>query len=265
VIPVLSVASINRPDLLRRMVASIDHAVGVLLVIDNSPDGCMEAAVDGAVPDCVDRLVVTWCPWNTGLAAAWNMALKAYPRAPWWMLANNDVAFGPGDLARLDDAMQDPSPHVGMLLEYAAFGLNRAVVDAAGFFDENLYPIYCEDSDHRWRTRLLGIPEVSVESGTVHVDGGSMSWRSDGSHALDNRKSYGRNVAYFTEKWGGPPLGERFTSPFDRGGWVGSWRMDLATLAQFRWGDVSEADISWHSPRTWETSALPPDPGEERT
>jgi GT2 family glycosyltransferase len=256
VIPILAVPSLNRPDLLRAMVASIDHPVGRMIVIDNSQTGEMWDAIADVIPTCVADTVVLEAPWNMGLAGAWNLAIKAAPRAAFWFLPNNDVAFGPGDLGRLADAMADPAPHVAMLYEYAAFALNRAVVDAVGWFDENFYPIYCEDSDYRWRCRITGIPEVEVPGSTTHAE--SQSWQADGTVRLANRLSYGRNRAYYLDKWGGDPRAEVYRSPFDRGGWVGEWHVDLATLGAFRWDDPPVLGINWPSPRTWRTTTLPP-------
>jgi hypothetical protein len=268
-IPLLACPSLNRPDLLAGMVASIDHPIGRLLIIDNSPTTEMWDAIASVIPACVADTVVIEAPWNMGLAASWNLAIKSDPRATFWALVNNDVRFGPGDLGCLAEAMADGSAHVGMLLEYAAFALNAAVVDAVGWFDENCYPIYCEDSDYRWRTRLLGIPEIEVASAAEHVNGGSQSWQADRTVHRANQRTYARNRQYYLEKWGGDPRAEVFASPFNRGGWVGDWHLSVATLAAFRWDDPPDDGITFAVPATWrrrdgETTMLPLDEGEVR-
>ena len=39
---------------------------------------------------------------NLGVAASWNLGIKATPLADWWLICNSDIKFGPGDLAKWD-------------------------------------------------------------------------------------------------------------------------------------------------------------------
>jgi GT2 family glycosyltransferase len=224
-IPVLAIPALNRPDLLRRCLVSIDVPVERLLVIDNSPDGSMDPGMGGEVI----RVGA-----NLGVAASWNLALKANPRAPWWAIASVDVEFGSGDLGRLAAYMERDEPAVGCLLRFGAFGLNRAALDAVGYFDESFHPIYCEDCDYEYRCKLAGVPIVDVGSRTVHLESGSVSLHA--GHALDNARSFPANHAYYRAKWGGPVRGgEVFTTPFDRGGSIRDWTLDPARLRELAW------------------------------
>jgi GT2 family glycosyltransferase len=223
-IPVLAIPALNRPDLLRQCLASIDEPVGRLLVIDNSPDGSMD-------PGGVEVIRVGA---NLGVAASWNLALKANPQAPWWAIASVDVEFGAGDLGRLAMFMERPEPTVGCLLRFGAFGLNRAALDSVGFFDESFHPIYCEDCDYEYRCKLAGVPIVDVGSGTVHLESGSVSLHA--GHTADNARSFPANHDYYRAKWGGPVRGgEVFTTPFDRGGSIRDWTLDPARLRELAW------------------------------
>jgi len=230
VIPVLAIPALNRPDLLERCLASIDVPVERLFVIDNSPDGSMGKVADEAGVEVVD------VGRNLGVAASWNLAIQVNPEAAWWCLANVDTEFGPGDLRRLTDAMAEPEPLVACLRRFAAFGINAATIERAGWFDENFHPIYCEDADYEYRCLMTGVPIIDLPSGTREIDGGSVTYRSDPALAERNRATYPANVAYYEDKWGGSLRGgERFTSPFNRGGHISEWTLDLARLRDQAW------------------------------
>lgn len=212
-IPVLVLPIINRYDLARRMEASIDVPVERFYVIDNG----------GGYDDS------EWTPWrhvcrpgaNLGVAASWNLAIKANVHAPWWVFVNADVVFGPGDLARLAERMNAATgPLVCSLLEppmfYSAFAVNAEAIEAVGFWDESYHPCYCEDSDWQARAQRIGSVEFDLLRGTTAtVEGGSVTIREPGT---DNARTYPANVAYHREKWGGAPWAEVYAYPFDGDG-----------------------------------------------
>lgn len=229
VIPVLGVPVLNRPDLLEVMLRSIDVEVERLVVIDNSGTGELANVALDVRPDAI----VLDPPRNLGVAASWNLIIKMTADAPHWLLANADVRFGPGDLSRLSAATIGEDAVVAMLVEYGAFGLNRATLDAVGWFDENLHPIYCEDTDYRYRCVLAGVPERTVSPhSTTHV--GSVSYRGNDNDAR-NARTYPANVAYYTRKWGGFRGAERYSTPFAAGGSLRDWTLDAATLRAQAW------------------------------
>lgn len=229
-IPVLGIPALNRPDLLVRNLESINAPVGRLFVIDNSPDGSMGDQAEACGVEVID------VGHNLGVAASWNLIVQANPSAPWWAIANVDQTFAPGDLERLADLMADPTPRIGCLFRFGAFGINAACIERVGFFDENFHPIYCEDADYEYRCRLSDVPIVDLPSGTQELEGGSVTYRSDPAYATRNAATYPANVAYYEAKWGGPLRGgERYTTPFDRGGSVADWTLDLARLRDQSW------------------------------
>ena len=67
-IPVLAIPVLNRPELLAACVASIDHPVETLLIIDNSAELGMGDVAEAALPASVGSLVVTEPPVNLGVA-----------------------------------------------------------------------------------------------------------------------------------------------------------------------------------------------------
>ncbi len=229
-IPVLIVPVLNQPELLVRMIASIDHPIDRIFVIDNGGVfGHRHRWVLGDIPYSVIDL-----PHNIGVAASWNLGIKANPLAPWWLIVNHDIEFGPGDLARMEQAVDMGSSAVYFMLGMAAFGVTRYTVNAAGFADENIHPAYDEDLDWHRRMKLAGCETVEVGWSGRHV--GSATIHSDPILRAVNGVTHGRNDAYYAQKWGGPKEGgETFDTPFDRGGHVGDWRLDLERLRANAW------------------------------
>jgi hypothetical protein len=232
-IPVLAVPCLRR-DLVGRMLASVDEPVGLKLVIDNG----------AGVPD-LDAWVVR-LPANLGVGAAWNLALKLTPRAPWWAIVNDDVIFTQGDLGNLILAMRAPGPRIAVLDGFAAFGINAAALDRVGYFDENYIPAYCEDADMEYRCRLAGVTIVGVENRMVHERSSTIGLPE---YRRQNARTYQANVDYHRRKWGGGLRGgENYPTPFNRGGGANEWTLDPARLRELG----------------WETTMRMPEDGEQR-
>lgn len=225
-IPCLAIPVLNRPDLLRECLASIDVPVERLVVIDNSGTGEMGDVAASVRPDAL----IVDPPSNLGVAASWNFAIRTTPDAPWWCLVNADAQFWPGDLAILAGQMS-AEPEVRCLIEFGAFGITAGAVDQVGWFDENFHPIYCEDTDYRRRCELADVPIVDIPNMSTHV--GSVSYQ--GNPKADNARTYPANVDYYRAKWGGWIGEERFTTPFDQDGSVRDWHLDRQRLANLRW------------------------------
>jgi GT2 family glycosyltransferase len=227
-IPLLAIPVINRPDLLERCLASIDVVPDRVLVIDNSPDG-----LDFRIPDhLADVTYVDAPPANLGFGRSVNHAIKTHAHAPWWCIANADVEFGPGDLARLAGEMTGPR-WVG-ITDWRVFGLTFEAVQLAGLWDENFHPAYDDDCDYERRCDLAGVPHHYIAGATLHH--GSAAIRSDARYAYRNTATHASNRAYFIAKWGGPPRGgERYTTPFDSGASVAAWSLDLRRLRANDW------------------------------
>lgn len=224
-IPVLAAPTLYRTDLLTRMVASIDTEVETLLVIDNG----------GRVPAEFPAHVVH-LPHNLGVGAAWNLIFKLTPRAPYWLICNDDIAFNPGELANVEAAMEDPSPKIGMLLGFAAFAINQAALELTGFFDENFHPAYCEDNDMSWRAKQAGVPLVEIEGSPIHE--GSATIRGHDIYMSQNGRTFSPNLVYYAEKWGGRPGQETYTTPFDRGGDIRSTELSIGRLNEHAWARI---------------------------
>lgn len=203
VIPVLGVPVLNRGDLARAMLDSVDVEIGEVIVVLNGEPEETRQALDGHQVTFIDPA------HNMGVAGSINMVVKARPAAPWWMIANADMVFGPGDLERLAAAMASDEPTLALLFEFGAFGFNQAVIDEVGWYDENFYPIYYDDNDFERRCKLGGVKIMRLLNRCQHV--GSATINS--GYRAHNDRTFPRNADYYIAKWGGLPGHETVNAP----------------------------------------------------
>jgi GT2 family glycosyltransferase len=195
------------------MLRSIDYGVERLYLVDNGD----------VLPDCFDFIgaestYTAKMGYNAGVAASWNLIIKANMNAPWWLICNNDIKFSPGALEELEHTMRANrgSPTIAKILthpaekgSFGAFGINERAVEKVGWFDENYYPIYFEDTDYNRRAQIAGVEMIDIPSDSTHV--GNSSWEGDAHRKSRNEYTFRRNRIYHEAKWGG------VESPFDTG------------------------------------------------
>lgn len=174
VIPNLTVPVLNRYDLLDRFLDSLDYPIRDLLIIDNG-DGLK----DVRKPDVVERLRLFQMPNNFGVAASWNLGIKAFHTDDVFFFASNDMEFHPGGLKRLGGATRDAVTLCEAFPHFQAFAVGVDVVARVGLFDEAYFPAYCEDVDFLWRCEREDIPVVKIaipnhhdNSSTINSDNG---------------------------------------------------------------------------------------------
>ena len=145
-VPWMVVPTLTRHDLLGRMLASVDVRIGTLVVVDNS------GTLDDAGTDLADDFRVLRMPTNLGVAASWNLALRLAYRAPWVLIASDDVTFPAGAL----EAFAELSGEDRLVLSSAwphwcAFTIGAGIVHRVGVFEEGYFPAYFEDTDYERR------------------------------------------------------------------------------------------------------------------
>lgn len=227
-IPVLITSIVNRPDLLDRMLDSIDVPVGRILVVDN---GHVGYAREG---------VTVWSPpfESLGWPGTLNFGIEQTPDGPWWMFANNDAWFEPGMLADLAGRMHAMTDPVVLHHEWTVGALHRTVIERVGLFDTwSFHPLYFDDTDYAYRCKLAGIP---IEDGDWCREGTddwpvSLTIRSDANLAAANSRTWQLNQAAYVAKWGGLPGRERFTTPWGRDLPLWSTKPDLCGRTARRW------------------------------
>ncbi len=209
-IPVFGVPILNKPDLLNRLFSTVDYGpIDRLYIIDNG--GCIVPSQINW-PTHVNGIHVTDPGFNMGVAASWNLIIRANIDQPWWLFVNNDLTLESGALHRLVDDMEAHSdiPYLSMIEmgneswgnHFGAHAINAAAVDKVGWFDENFHPIYFEDTDWKRRAERLGLA-MNVVRSTTHHDG-NRSWADVPHLAEQNKNSWKYNVEYFDSKWSNP-------------------------------------------------------------
>lgn len=205
---------------------SATHRVGIHLFL-HSNHAATAAACERAAQDSR----VTYRPFrvNRGLSRSWNDGIiEGFEAgAEIVVVANDDIAFGPGDLDRLVGvASRDRSAYIVTCAGphqvnrrwlpshgYACFAINRIALELLGCFDENFFPAYCEDQDYARRALLAGLHEENCADSQV-IHRGSASIGRDAELAAANAYTHQRNLEYYRRKWGGDAGAETFSNPF---------------------------------------------------
>lgn len=180
-VPVLIVPILNRYDLLQRLVASIDHPVGRLLVIDN---GKKCPPIES---HWVKETYVWTVPDNLGCCTSWNFGIIATQQAPWWLISGNDNVFEPDALATFErEARRDAVVLADAAPPWTAFTIGDHVVDKVGLFDDNFHPCYFDDNDYTFRCQALDVDVVQGSakvrhdnSSTIYSDQDLFDWNRD--------------------------------------------------------------------------------------
>lgn len=218
-VPLLGIPIVNRPDLLSRLLNSLDVQVDTLAIVDNScvfhrdGDSSGENSVErylNALQQLGHPLVRTITvakPFrNLGVAASWNHILTSFPECSFALMANNDVAFPPGILAQSMVQLNPSKPQFMPLLRepnsFSAFFLTSLCWDLIGLFDCNFRYAYFEDMD--FRDRLKSNPSVEwvhdeqiVNTMSSLNQEHSMTIRSNPKFAGANQLSYALNKMWY--------------------------------------------------------------------
>jgi FkbM family methyltransferase len=206
-IPLLGTLVLNRGDLLERMVASIDYPVDKLVIIQNSSDAEVTAAVDRICNTShafVNSVYVERPFRNIGCCPGWNRIIKGFPECEYWIIANNDTLFLPGDLEKyVKQHNEQPNAIIAAANgSFSCFLLTCDIVYKVGLFDENIFPIYNEDIEYMYRLKNARIPVIPIDSEIGESNNGSWTIRSSESYANNNRKTQLANQTYVAKKWG---------------------------------------------------------------
>jgi GT2 family glycosyltransferase len=191
-IPVIIIPILNRYDLLDEALASIDHPVENILIINN---GIEEYAPKIDLP-----IKVLNMPSNLGIASSWNLGIKCYPHAPYWVFSSADTSFRENELSKFEK-YSGPDNFIKSNAHYSCFSLGENIVKSIGLFDEYIYPAYFEDNDYDDRMTLAGFAKHILCPGIqVNDHGGSQTIKSDEKLMQKNHQTFNKNGEYYREK-----------------------------------------------------------------
>lgn len=213
-IPVIGVPIVNGVQWLQRLIDSIDYPVKELFVINNNGRDQITEELNKLSQQqhpFIQKIRVAHLPSNLGVPGSWNLIIKCYMNAPYWMITNHDIAFPPGFLEKVYNKVKD-SPEVGAFLgaekQWDVFVLRDTAVQACGLFDENLYPAYVEDWDYLFRLNRQNVKWETINEPYLHGEkdyktSGSQTWRIE--QDLKDKLSFCRDaneLEYVAQKWG---------------------------------------------------------------
>lgn len=183
------IPTLNRYDLLDNMLDSINYPVDNILIIDNGNNYKTDKNVK-----------VLNLPANLGMSASWNLGIKLYPHAKYWLFASSDTTWGNNSLKEIDE-VSGPDKVVLTNDAYGCFSVGENVIETVGLFDEYFYPIYFEDNDFNERVSRFCQPNTIVlTSIQTAPELGSQTINSDPNLKNRNHETFLKNEEYYNYK-----------------------------------------------------------------
>ena len=229
-IPVIGTAVMKNPHWVERLYRSIDYPVENFVIFNNNGKGEITQQLEEmhkVKNYFINKLTIYHLPSNLGVSTAWNLIIKSYISAPYWIIVNDDVAFTEG---LLKEMVQAAKPNdIGMVHPYGGdfndgawdlFLIKDWVIQEHGLFDENLTPAYCEDADYIMRLHNKPIKKItSLTKPYYHGPGLCNEYYIHGSQTKKSNPELNQrlneiniiNFEYLNQKWG---KGWRMTDPY---------------------------------------------------
>lgn len=221
-IPVIGTAVVNSTFWVSRLLLSIDYPTENFVIINNNGRGELDEELNRLSQmkhKFVDNIKVVNLPANIGCAGAWNLIIKCFMLSPYWIISNDDVAFGPGLLKEMVEALNSdadlgmihPNPGDFGLGAWDLFLIRENIVKIFGLFDENTYPAYCEDADyimrmvHRPIRKVVGTKnsyQHGLDDAKNYYESGSQTQKNEPQLKEKLELANNLNIEYLTKKWG---------------------------------------------------------------
>lgn len=232
---IVIVVARNNKHLTRQTVGSALKLLGgpLVHVVDNcSTDGTAQWLQ--ALRSTTTNVVVSTMVSQASLSHCWNVAL----RQAWkWdfehaLVCNNDIELRPDTYKKLlahggpfvtcvsvdtperlgttEHVPSSERPHP----DFSCFLIRKSVTDKAGWFNEEFFPAYCEDSDYHVRMHRAGIRAVCIDLPFLHHGAATLKYANplDRSHI---RHGSDKNRRKFYEMYGCFPGSKEYERLFE--------------------------------------------------
>ena len=204
----IGIPTLNRYDLLKPSLEKyiIDFPDTEIFIIDNG---------NQHIERISDNITIITPKKNMGVAASWNMLCQLiYKEHDYALILNDDVYLGYGTATVWRAIETCPYLLTQSAISWSVFILPQVLYDFFGAFDETFYPAYYEDSDYLYRMKLEGViqhVDTDLNPSIINI---SMTQEKDPE--LVNASMQANRLRYI-DKWGGSPLLETFTTPYNHG------------------------------------------------
>lgn len=208
----LGIPIVNRADLLRRALESIQPLWQHAIVVDNSESGI--SSETWPVPILRPPVTLSFTQTMNWLQ---RLASEKHCQALLFMHNDAEAASGTGEqfVDIVDQAVRTNRNWGVAFTNYDCLAaLSTRMVGEVGEWDTQL-PQYFADNDYYRRIRLAGFEVIETGLPVVHVDGASNTIKSDVRRLFLNGITFPLYAAYYARKWGGPPGRETYLAPFN--------------------------------------------------
>ena len=178
------------------MLLSFEGKINRLILIDNG-----NSEWSPRTTKAVDMTV--WkMPSNLGVAASWNLGIKATPFSSGWMIVNHDVQFGEGATERFWADCRPDNIVLGGKPNWSCVWIGSEVVAKVGLFHEGFHPAYFEDTDYEVRAQRAGIEIISSTAAINHRNSSTLA--SSEQFQQLNQRTFQANMELFNERLNKP-------------------------------------------------------------
>jgi GT2 family glycosyltransferase len=176
------------------------------------------------------------CTYNLGLAASWNFGMKRMmeDEDDFVIILSASAVFDKSISYFIDAILEHENRQpMGRYIcsskaQLHCFAHTRIGVEVGGYFDENFWPIYYEDTDFIYRAKLNNMVGKMLSSTTdiVHSYALSISCNKNPELMSLHQHNASRWNQYYINKWGGDHNSEIFSTPFNNPSThINSWKI----------------------------------------
>ena len=229
----------TRPDLVKDKISKLPNENLILINNFNEKkvlDLCLQAKDQGSE--------VYSCPENYGIGASWNLGLKKVLEDKddfiFLLSVSSEIKV---EFDRIVDLVREAEIVKPRSIYYFAnkvgrhfFVHTKRSIQLGGFYDENYYPAYHEDTDYNYRSRFNGIDREVFSfnrSDLIGTYGYGLSKQESTSLFKYICSFQTFHNEYYARKWGGLGLDASYKTPYNDSSLdINFWEMENPNIPQ---------------------------------